>query len=285
MGNDSSKGRVAIVSGAGGGLGRAMTLALVEAGARVAAADASRDLAERIAKDAREAAGEDCVVPICRDLRDPDGCAVVVDETLSAFGAVHAVVNNAGIGMATIRENFWADNVKFWDVPTDRWQAVFDLNVKAPFMLAKAAVPHMIAGGWGRIVNVTTSLDTMIRPSWTPYGPSKAALEASSSNWAGDLEGTGVTVNVLIPGGPADTPFVPLASQPDRSRLVRPERMAAPVLWLLSAASDGVNGRRFVANDWDPDIPVAEAAEAASAPIAWKGFGRQAASQPVPGSA
>ncbi len=285
MADVSLKGRVAIVSGAGGGLGRAMTLALVKSGARVAAADASRDLAERIAGDAREAAGEDCVVPVCRDLRDPDGCAAVVDETLSAFGAVHAVVNNAGIGMATIRENFWADNVKFWDVPTDKWQAVFDLNVKAPFMLAKAAAPHMIAGGWGRIVNVTTSLDTMIRPSWTPYGPSKAALEASSSNWAGDLEGTGVTVNVLIPGGPADTPFVPLASQPDRSRLVRPERMAAPILWLLSAASDGVNGRRFVANDWDPDIPAAEAAEAASAPIAWKGFGRQAASQPVPGSA
>ena len=186
------------------------------------------------------AAGEDCVVPICRDLRDPDGCAAVVDEALSTFGEVHAVVNNAGIGMATIRENFWADNVKFWDVPTDKWQAVFDLNVKAPFMLAKAAVPHMIAGGWGRIVNVTTSLDTMIRPSWTPYGPSKAALEASSANWAGDLEGTGVTVNVLIPGGPADTPFVPLASQPDRSRLVRPERMAAPILWLLF----GCVGRR-----------------------------------------
>ena len=124
--------------------------------------------------------------------------------------------------MATIRENFWADNVKFWDVPTDKWEAVFDVNVKAPFMLAKAAVPHMIAGGWGRIVNVTTSLDTMIRPAWTPYGPSKAALEASSANWAGDLDGTGVTVNVLIPGGPADTPFVTLASQPDRSRLIQP---------------------------------------------------------------
>lgn len=285
MAEASPAGRVAIVSGAGGGLGRAMTLALVEAGARVAAVDANRDLAERIVADARKAAGGDCAVPICRDLRDPDGCAAAVDETLSAFGGVHAVVNNAGIGMATIRENFWADNVKFWDVPTDKWQAVFDVNVKAPFMLAKAAAPRMIAGGWGRIVNVTTSLDTMIRPAWTPYGPSKAALEASSANWAGDLDGTGVTVNVLIPGGPADTPFVTLASQPDRSRLIRPERMAAPVVWLLSDASDGVNGRRFVANDWDPDIPADEAAEAASAPIAWKGFGRQAASQPVPGSA
>ena len=284
MPGNSLAGRVAIVSGAGGGLGRAMTLALVEAGARVAAVDASRDLAERIAGDARKAAGEDRILPICRDLRDPGNCAAIVDEALSAFGSIHAVVNNAGIGMATIRENSWADNVRFWDVPTDKWQAVFDTNVKAPFMLAKAAAPHLIAQGWGRIVNVTTSLDTMIRPSWTPYGPSKAALEASSANWAGDLDGTGVTVNVLIPGGPADTPFVPLASQPDRSRLVRPESMAAPIRWLLSNASDGVNGRRFVAIDWDPDLDADAAAERASAPIAWRGFGRQAASQPVPGS-
>ena len=280
----SLTGKVAIVSGAGGGLGRAMTLALVEAGARIAAVDANRGLAERIARDAGDVAGEDRVVAICRDLRDPDSCAAIVDETLAAFGSIDAVINNAGIGMATIRENFWADNVKFWDVPTDKWQAVFDINAKAPFMLAREAVPHMIARGWGRIVNVTTSLDTMIRPAWTPYGPSKAALEASSANWAGDLEGTGVTVNVLIPGGPADTPFVPISSQPDRSRLVRPERMASPIRWLLSSASDGINGRRFVANDWDPGLPAEVAAEQASAPVAWKGFGRQAATQPVPGS-
>ena len=277
-------GKVAIVSGAGGGLGRAMTLALVDSGARVAAVDVSRERAERIVRDARAAAGGDCALAVCRDLRDPASCAAIVEETLAAFGSLHAVVNNAGIGMATIRENFWADNVKFWDVPTDKWQAVFDINARAPFMLAREAVPHMIARGWGRIVNVTTSLDTMIRPAWTPYGPSKAALEASSANWAGDVEGTGVTVNVLIPGGPADTPFVPLSSQPDRSRLVRPERMAPPIRWLLSDASDGVNGRRFVANDWDPGLPAAEAAERASAPIAWKGFGRQAATQPVPGA-
>ena len=276
--------KVAIVTGAGGGLGRAMTLALAESGARIVAVDANRELAERIAEDSRGVAGEGRVVPICRDLRDPDDCAAIIDDAFSAFGAIHAVVNNAGIGMATIRQDFWVENVKFWDVPTDKWQAVFDTNVKGPFMLAKAAVPHLLAQSWGRIVNVTTSLDTMIRPSWTPYGPSKAALEASSANWAGDMEGTGVTVNVLIPGGPADTPFVPTASQPDRSGLVKPHMMAAPIRWLLSEDSEGVNGRRFVANDWDPSLPAETAADASSAPIAWQGFGRQAATQPVPRS-
>lgn len=278
-------GKVAIVTGAGGGLGRAMTLALAESGARVAAVDVDRDLADRIAGDAAAALGGGRVLAVRRDLRAPDGCAAVLAETLAAFGAVHAVVNNAGIGMATIRRNFWADNVKFWDVPDDKWEAVFDTNVKAPFLLAKAAIPHLIEQDWGRIVNVTTSLDTMIRPSWTPYGPSKAALEACSANWAGDLRGSGVTVNVLIPGGPADTPFVPAASQPDRARLIPPARMAAPIRWLLSEASDGVTGRRFVANDWDPALAPADAAAAASAPIGWAGFGRQAASRPVAGPA
>ena len=115
---------------------------------------------------------------------------------------------------------------------------------------------------------MTTGLDTTIRPSWTPCGPPKAALEASSANRAGDPEGTGVTVNLPIPDGQADTPSVPLASRPDSSLPVRPERMAAPILWLLPNASDGVNGRRFVANDRDPALPVAAAAEQASAPIA-----------------
>ena len=277
-------GKVAIITGAGGGLGRAMTLALVETGVRVAAVDANDELAGRIAKDARDIAGEDHILPICRDIREPDNCAAIVDETLAAFGSVHAVVNNAGIGLAAIRPDFWANNIKFWDVPGDKWEAAFDTNVKAPFMLAKAAAPHLIAQKWGRIINVTTSLDTMIRPSWTPYGPSKAALEACSANWAGDLRDTGVTVNVLIPGGPANTPFVPEASQPDRARLVQPEMMAAPIRWLLSDASDGVTGRRFVANDWDPKLAPEASAEAASAPIGWEGFGRQAASQPIPGS-
>ncbi len=77
-----------------------------------------------------------------------------------------------------------------------------------------------------------------------------------------------MTVNVPIPDGHADTPFVPLASRPGRSPPVRPERMAAPILRLLSNASDGVNGRRFVANCRDPDLPVAAAAAQASAPVA-----------------
>ena len=150
-----------------------------------------------------------------------------------------------------------------------------DVNFKAPFMLAKAFVPHLLDQGWGRIVNVTTSLDTMIRPGWTPYGPSKAALEACSAIWAADLADTGVSVNVLVPGGPANTGMVPSASSPNRAAMIQPEVMKAPICWLLSHASDGVTGRRFLGMRWNDGIPIEQSIEAASAPVAWPQLGGQ----------
>ena len=76
--------------------------------------------------------------------------------------------------------------------------------------MAKALVPRLIAQGWGRIVNITTSHGTMVtRAGRPPYGPTKAALEAATVIWAKDLAGTGVTVNALLPGGAADTRMIP----------------------------------------------------------------------------
>lgn len=278
MDDASLGGRVAIITGAGSGLGRSMTLALARSGSRIAAVDMVPERLDQLGEDA----GNGDVLPICVDLSEPEGCSMIVDRTLSAFGAVDALVNCAGVSISIIRPGFRSDKVMFWDVPDDKWQTMFDINVTAPFMLAKAAVPHMIAQNWGRIVNVTTSLDTMIRPSWTPYGPSKAALEAATANWAGDLQDTGVTVNVLIPGGPANTNFVPGISDEERAKLVQPDVMGEPIKWLLSTASDGVTARRFLASNWDNDLAPDDAAEKASAPIAWQSLGRQAATEPVP---
>ena len=263
---------VAIVTGAAGGLGAAMTEALVEGGARVLAVDVNGDtlavLAERLP--------EGRVVAQAADIRDAESCAGIVERAVAAFGAVHALVNNAGIGQSSIRANYYVDRVKFWEVTDERWRTIVETNAMAPFMLAKAVLPHLTEAGWGRIVNVTTSLDTMTRPGWTPYGPSKAALEASTAIWAGDLEGTGITVNVLVPGGPANTAMVPPDSSPDRAAMIQPSAMAAPIRWLLDRRSDGVTGRRFLGVRWDPSLPPEEAAEAASAPAAWSGLGQQA---------
>jgi NAD(P)-dependent dehydrogenase (short-subunit alcohol dehydrogenase family) len=127
----------------------------------------------------------------------------------------------------------------------------------------------MLRAGQGRIVTVTTSLGTMIRGGYVLYGASKAAAEAATAVMAADLEGTGVTANVLVPGGMTDTRIVPDAAVADRARLLRPEIMAPPLLWLVSPEAARVNGRRFLAVHWDPALPPAEAAEKCGAPIAW----------------
>ena len=84
-----------------------------------------------------------------------------------------------------------------------------------------------------------------------------------------DLAQTGVTVNALRPGGPGNTRMIPLEEVPDRSKLVQPEVMMAPIVWLMSGNSNGVTGRRFIANKWDPALPPSEAAQKAGAPAGW----------------
>jgi hypothetical protein len=99
-------------------------------------------------------------------------------------------------------------------------------------------------------------------------GPSKAALEALSAIMAKDLDGTGVTVNVLVPGGITNTPMVS-ESGFDRAKMIQPEVMVSPLLWLVSDAAAKVTGRRFLGVHWDPALPPEQAAEKAGAPVAW----------------
>ena len=109
----------------------------------------------------------------------------------------------------------------------------------------------------------------MIRSGSPTYGPSKAALEALSAIMAKDLDGTGVTVNVLVPGGVTNTPMVPQAAGFDRNEMIQPEVMVPPLLWLLSNGAASVTGRRFLAVHWDPKLAPEEAAEKAGAAAAW----------------
>jgi NAD(P)-dependent dehydrogenase (short-subunit alcohol dehydrogenase family) len=125
----------------------------------------------------------------------------------------------------------------------------------------------------GRIITVTISLGTMVRAGYLPYGASKAAAEAAMVVRSDDLRGTGVADNVLVPGGVTDTPQVS-EDAGDRSRMLRPEVMVPPLLYLVSESSVGVNGRRFIGADWDASIPPAQAAEKAGAPIAWMSIAR-----------
>ena len=98
-----------------------------------------------------------------------------------------------------------------------------------------------------------------------PYGPSKAAHEALIAMASRELEGTGVTVNVLVPGGRANTDLIPDDAGHDRSNMIQPDVMQKPVVWLASEASDGINGRRFIAYNWDESLPLEERLEKAGA--------------------
>ena len=133
----------------------------------------------------------------------------------------------------------------------------------------------MIDQKWGRIIGVTTSMDTMYREGMSPYGPSKAGHEALIALMSRELEGTGVTANVLVPGGASDTNILPPDTPYDRAALIRPDVMQDPVVWLASDASQEINGRRFIARNWDESLPIEERLEKAGAPAAWPQLGRQ----------
>ena len=267
MSGERLEGQVAIVTGGGRGLGRAMVLGLVAAGARVITT-ASRQATEieAVARDV----GNDRVVPILADVTREEDCARVVAMARDRFGRLDMLVNNAGRGMKYVSDRFLTEPTRFWETDPDVWRMVIDTNVNGPFLMARAAAQLMIAAGRGRIVNITMNHATMRRRGFSPYGPSKAALESETIIWAQDLDGTGVTVNGLLPGGATATGLIPDGlPQEVRTGLLDPAIIVPPLLWLASDASDGVTGRRLDASRWRGELSGAEAARAAMDDAGW----------------
>ena len=268
---------MAIVTGGLRGLGRAMTFGLARNGHHViAVGHIDADIAEIEAAAAGGGmAGK--VVPFVADLREPAGCERAVAAAISRFGAVHILVNNAGLTFTTIDPTRYrrTEPQKFWKVSDDIVRAVIETNYIAADQMARRVAPAMVERGWGRIVNVTTKLDTMNRPHTSPYGASKAALEMATEVWAKEVEGTGLTVNIVNPGAGANTPGMAeemrAMSREGRSpRLVEPEEMVPPLLYVVSREADHVNGWRFDANLWDPSRPPPEAARRAGRPAGFE---------------
>jgi NAD(P)-dependent dehydrogenase (short-subunit alcohol dehydrogenase family) len=282
MADGPLQGKIALVTGAGSpiGLGRAMTIALVRAGARVAMLDRNREWLDQSLREARSLGGARCAVAIVADITDPAAAEQAVQNVVSNLGAIHILVNNAGTspwaeGMAP--EGKTSSEARFWDISPAAWSRVVAVNFNGAFFMSRSAVLPMMAQRWGRIISVTTSLDTMYRKGTAPYGPSKAAHEAFVATMAQELEGTGVTANVLTPGGGSNTHLIPKdVSDEYRNALIKPEVMQAPVVWLASEASSGFNGRRIIAVRWDERLPIEERLAKASAPAAWPQLGSQA---------
>lgn len=249
-------GRVVIVTGGSRGLGRAMVLGLLQAGARVAivATGPSAHLNETLAMAEALGAGTR-VLSALGDVRDPSDCERITAQVLAAFGRVDVLINNAGVPNV-------GPGAPFWEVGVDVWQRIARTNIDGPFMMARAVAPSMIAQGFGKIINVSTSDRTMVRKNLSPYGPSKAFLEACSRIWAQELSGTGVTLNVLLPGGVVDTAADITGVHTQGRSFLPASVMVPPALWLVSDESNAHSGERFVASQWDERLPIASRIEA-----------------------
>ena len=280
MATSQLQGKVVLVTGAGSpiGIGRHLTMALVGAGARVAMLDRNSEWLDQTVAEARAAGGSDCVFPIVADITDSGAAEHAVQSTIERFGTLHALFNNAGTSPTAegLMPDVRGQVTNFWDITPEAWLRVVAVNFTGAFFMSRAAVKPMLAQKWGRIVSVTTSLDTMYRKGNAPYGPSKAGHEALVATMGQELEGTGVTANVLTPGGGTNTNLIP-KSTPDgyRNALIKPDVMRAPAVWLASGESDGFNGRRIIAARWDEKLPMRERLEKAAAPAAWPQLGTQ----------
>src|SRR5271155_4378904 len=262
--------KVAIVTGAASGIGRAMSLGFLEGGVDVAAVDREAAWLDELKTAASGRRVSGALHAIRADLTDPTSFETIVSTVLGESGRIDILVNNAGIGQDTIRADRRRNPIRFWEITPEQWSRFVAVNATGPLMMARAVVPHMLRAKRGRIVTVTTSLGKKLREGYILYDASKAAAEAATAIMAADLAGPGVTANVLVPGGMTDTRIIADGAVADRSRLLRPEIMAPPLLWLVSDAASQVTGRRFLAVHWDSSLAPAEAAEKCGAPIAWK---------------
>jgi 3-oxoacyl-[acyl-carrier protein] reductase len=243
-----------------------MALALVEQGANVVITSVSDSQSRaQTEADAKAINGGGGVLALQADVANWADCQNVVEQARQKFGGVHALINNAGRGMRLISETFNTVPTKFWQADVDAWRAIMDININGTFLMSKAVTPIFLEQQFGRIINISTSNITMVRGGYSPYGPSKTAIEACSKAWAQELEGSGVTVNVLLPGGASDTALLP--DTPNRKgadgNLLPPDIMREPALWLCSDQSGGFNGRRLIARNWDLTLAPDKAASAA----------------------
>ncbi len=238
MSGFSVEGRIACVTGASGGLGRAVASALAERGAQVVGVARRR---EELDAWAAETDGETAV--LAADLSDPKGAAALAAEIARPFGAPDILVNAAGINTRQTAD----------EVTLDGWQITLDLNLAVPFFLAQAMVPAMKAKSWGRILNFASLQTTRAFPGGLAYGASKGGIgqltRAMAEAWSKD----GITANALGPGFFPTELTAPVFSDEERAArnaaqtcVGRNGTMAdivGPAVFFCSPASDYVTGQ------------------------------------------
>ena len=217
----SLTGKVAIVTGAGRGIGKAVSLFLSGSGARVVLASRNESELRAVAEEIRNQNGDVLVAPT--DLTRDEEMDRLVRKTLEQWGTVDYLINNAGWGR---HSPVIKTNVKDWD-------QTFQVNLRAPMVLSRLVLPTLMGKKEGAIINIGSISGKAGQADAAAYSASKAGLIAFSESLYEEVREYGIKVAVILPGF-VDTPLIPPNRKLDRSKMIRPEDIARAVFFVLT---------------------------------------------------
>lgn len=215
-------GKVALVTGAGRGIGKAVALLLAESGCRVVLASRSRDQLDAVAAIIASKQGEAFSVPA--DLTQDDDIHRLVESIQKQWGSVDILVNNAG----------WGKRAPVARAKIEDWDQTFRVNLRAPMLLAHLLVPGMISKGEGAVINIGSISGKIGEANGSAYSASKFGLIGFTQSLYEEVRESGIKVAVILPGF-VDTPLIPPNRQLDRSKMIRPEDIAQTVHFVLTS--------------------------------------------------
>jgi NAD(P)-dependent dehydrogenase (short-subunit alcohol dehydrogenase family) len=236
-GREMLGGKVALITGASQGLGRALALAYAREGARVVINARSEESIRPVAGGV-EALGAE-VLALAADVSESADVRRLVDAAVGHFDRIDVLVNNAGV---------LGPRVAIAEYPEDEWRRVIDANLTGPFLVSKAVVPHMPEGG--SIVNVVSGVSVEGRPEWGAYSVSKFGVEGLTQILASELEDRGIRVNAVDPGGMRTEMRAAAYPEEDPTTRITPEENTGVFLYLASDESKGVTGERFKSQEF-----------------------------------